>query len=92
MNLFLKKRRLFILSVMVFATVTMVSGCKSDPPSPVPESQPNVVETSNGPVRGLDEDGIHIFKGVRYAAPPVGDLRFKPPRSARTLERTRECL
>ncbi len=79
MSRFTKNRRLFILSVMILATATMMSGCKSDPPSPGPESPPNVVETSNGPVRGLDEDGIHVFKGVRYAAPPVGDLRFKPP-------------
>jgi para-nitrobenzyl esterase len=57
----------------------MISGCKSDTPSPERESSNNIVETSNGPVRGLGEDGIHVFKGVRYAAPPVGDLRFKPP-------------
>ncbi|HEX2560873.1 carboxylesterase/lipase family protein [Phenylobacterium sp.] len=38
-----------------------------------------VVRTSFGPVRGLVQDGINVFKGVRYAAPPVGPLRFKPP-------------
>jgi para-nitrobenzyl esterase len=40
-----------------------------------------IVKTSNGPVRGLvDNRGLYVFKGVRYGAPPVGDLRFKPPR------------
>jgi para-nitrobenzyl esterase len=39
-----------------------------------------VVATSNGPIRGaLEGGGIHVFKGVRYGAPPVGPLRFKPP-------------
>lgn len=38
-----------------------------------------VVRTSFGPVRGLVQDGVNVFKGVRYAAPPVGPLRFKPP-------------
>jgi para-nitrobenzyl esterase len=38
-----------------------------------------VVKTSNGPVQGLLEDGIATFRGLRYAAPPLGSLRFMPP-------------
>ena len=38
-----------------------------------------VVSTSNGPVRGYRANGLSIFKGLRYAAPPVGALRFAPP-------------
>jgi para-nitrobenzyl esterase len=38
-----------------------------------------VVSTSNGPVQGYREDILHVFKGLRYGAPPVGSLRFKPP-------------
>jgi para-nitrobenzyl esterase len=79
MNRSPKNRRLFILSLIIFATATMISGCKSGTPSPESESSKNIVETSNGPIRGLNEDGIHVFKGVRYAAPPVGEFRFKPP-------------
>src|SRR5262245_56173717 len=39
-----------------------------------------IVETSNGPVQGYREGPLHIFKGLRYAAPPLGALRFQPPR------------
>jgi para-nitrobenzyl esterase len=35
--------------------------------------------TTSGPIRGVDEDGIKTFRGVRFAAPPVGELRFKAP-------------
>ena len=38
-----------------------------------------IAPTPNGPVAGLVEDGLFVFKGVRYAAPPVGRLRFRPP-------------
>lgn len=39
-----------------------------------------VVNTSNGPVRGrFEESGVQAFKGLRYAAPPIGALRFRPP-------------
>ncbi len=49
--------------------------------APQPGSPTPVVKTSNGPVRGrMDDRGLSVFKGIRYGAPPVGDLRFKPPR------------
>ncbi|MGE2815462.1 carboxylesterase/lipase family protein [Mycobacterium heidelbergense] len=38
-----------------------------------------VVETTYGPVRGADAGGARAWKGIRYAAPPVGDLRFRVP-------------
>ena len=38
-----------------------------------------VVETTLGPVRGTDGAGVRTWKGIRYAAPPVGDLRFRVP-------------
>ncbi len=38
-----------------------------------------VVETTYGPVRGAALGRVTVWKGVRYAAPPVGDLRFSAP-------------
>lgn len=38
------------------------------------------VKTSNGPVVGLTEGRVASFKGVRYGAPPVGELRWAPPK------------
>ena len=38
-----------------------------------------IVHTANGMVRGKAEQGELVFRGLRYAAPPIGNLRFKPP-------------
>lgn len=38
-----------------------------------------VVETGSGPVRGTDNGQVKVWKGIRYGAPPVGDLRWRAP-------------
>jgi para-nitrobenzyl esterase len=41
-----------------------------------------VVETTSGPVRGTDDGrarAVKAWKGIRYAAPPLGVLRFRAP-------------
>ena len=37
----------------------------------------DIVETTTGKLRGYIESGLHIFKGIPYAQPPTGDLRFR---------------
>ena len=40
-----------------------------------------IVQTVHGRVRGRAEAGVLAFRGLRYAAPPVGTLRFQPPQA-----------
>jgi para-nitrobenzyl esterase len=38
-----------------------------------------VVRTASGKLRGESADGVRIFRGVPFAKPPVGPLRFRAP-------------
>jgi para-nitrobenzyl esterase len=38
-----------------------------------------VVETTAGKIEGIIRKGLYIFRGVPYAAPPVGERRWLPP-------------
>ncbi|MBN1568307.1 MAG: carboxylesterase/lipase family protein [Acidobacteria bacterium] len=38
-----------------------------------------IVKTTCGELEGVLEDNLYVFKGVPYAAPPIGALRWLPP-------------
>jgi para-nitrobenzyl esterase len=42
------------------------------------------VKIDTGTLEGLDTAGVMVFRGIPYAAPPVGELRWKPPQSAKS--------
>ena len=39
-----------------------------------------IVQTEAGRVHGSSENGLSVYRGIPYAAPPVGDLRFRVAR------------
>ncbi|MDI6401221.1 carboxylesterase family protein, partial [Balneolaceae bacterium ANBcel3] len=43
------------------------------------EEAPGVVTVEGGQIRGKVTDDLAIFKGIPFAAPPVGELRWKAP-------------
>ncbi|MGR7003497.1 carboxylesterase/lipase family protein [Yinghuangia aomiensis] len=49
------------------------------------------VTTTAGPVEGVATPGVRMYRGVPYAAPPVGAARFRPPRPAPTWTAVRRC-
>ena len=49
------------------------------------------VDTEYGPVRGVEEYGVNVFKGIPFAKPPVGDLRWAAPQEPEVWTNALEC-
>jgi para-nitrobenzyl esterase len=50
-----------------------------------------VVRVDSGSVAGVVEDGIAIWRGIPYAAPPVGELRWRSPRPVSPWDGVRDA-
>ena len=54
-------------------------------------ADPLKVTCNNGVMLGQEENGVVSYKGVPYAEPPVGDLRWKAPVAAADSDEEIEC-
>ena len=52
--------------------------------------QPSAIKVEEGLVEGTVENGLTVYKGIPFAAPPVGDLRWKAPQPAAKWEGVRQ--
>jgi para-nitrobenzyl esterase len=54
----------------------------------------DVVQTANGPVegRGVQPSGVRIFRGVPFAQPPIGDLRWREPQPLKKWKSVRQAV
>jgi para-nitrobenzyl esterase len=57
----------------------------------VPSQHQLFVKTKAGNVQGVAENNVVSFKGIPYASPPVGDLRWREPRPAATWQGVRSA-
>ena len=50
-----------------------------------------VVKTASGAVQGVMDDLVAVFRGLPYAAPPAGALRWRPPQSVPAWQGVRDA-
>ena len=67
-------------------SIVAVAGVVSAQPAAAPR-----VRVDTGMLEGRDADGVIAFKGIPFAAPPVGPLRWRAPQPAMPWEGVRDA-
>ncbi|MBI1782759.1 MAG: carboxylesterase family protein [Sphingobacteriales bacterium] len=71
----------FLVSLMLTGNVSAQTNDNSSPR----------VKVENGILEGVDESGVNTFKGIPYAAPPVGEFRWREPQPVKNWEGLRKA-
>ena len=74
----------FCMQKTIFTIAFVVAACMAAASS-------DEVKIDTGRVKGVERDGVVSFKGIPYAAPPVGDLRWRAPQPAKAWSGVREA-
>ena len=90
---------------MVVLAVVLIAACRrrdatqpvvvapTPTPGPAPAQCPaDTVRTESGCVRGTPADTLVAYRGIPYAAPPIGDKRWRPPAPAPSWSSVREAI
>jgi para-nitrobenzyl esterase len=81
MNASRSRRTLVALTCAALAALTLsvADTAAADNRVAADSSSDPVVTLHSGAVRGVTASGGYAFRGMPYAAPPTGDLRWRPP-------------
>jgi len=86
--------RSMIVYKMVYMTIKTFSLTLLILFSAVAAHAADVVQTANGPVagRGVQPSGVRIFRGIPFAQPPTGDLRWREPQPVKNWKDVRQAV
>ena len=74
-----------LVCCLVLIGFSILSGCTQK------DADAGIVNTGAGSVSGIDENGLRMYRGIPYAAPPTGDLRWRPPAPVQAWNGTRDA-
>ncbi|HOW10191.1 MAG TPA: carboxylesterase family protein [Bacteroidales bacterium] len=80
----MKKSLLGLAVIMCFSCSAQKQAVSSGHGEPV-------VRIASGMLRGLKEGNVDVFRGIPYAAPPVGEFRWRPPQPVASWEGVRDA-
>jgi para-nitrobenzyl esterase len=86
-----RRAALFAASAVSVAATVLVAGVGGAAASPASGGANPVVRIDGGLIRGASAAGVSSFKGLPYAAPPTGKLRWRPPQPASSWSGVRDA-
>lgn len=79
------------MRVKIVPFATMAAAIALTVPIAHAQTPPDQVFIKQGALKGSIEDGATVFRNIPYAAPPVGELRWRAPRPAEAWSGVRDA-
>jgi para-nitrobenzyl esterase len=86
-----RRAALSAVSAVSVAAAALAASAGGAGASPASGGVNPIVRTDDGLVRGVDVAGVNTFLGLPYAAPPTGNLRWRPPQLAAAWSGVRDA-
>lgn len=80
------------VAVVLACVTSLALGVRADPGAAPAPAAIDPVRIDSGLVAGASaRDGVRVYQGIPFAAPPVGPLRWRPPQPVKPWDRVRPC-
>ena len=82
-----------VIGLLVLGTPLLVTSC-TVPAAPDDVTEPGILTVDGGQIAGAPSPlgaEVWVYRGIPFAAPPVGDLRWRPPQPADQWDEVRDA-
>jgi len=86
-----RRAALFAVSAVSVAATVLAASAGGAVASPASGGASPIVRIDDGLIRGASATGVNSFLGLPYAAPPTGNLRWRPPQPASSWSGVRDA-
>ena len=79
-----------MICCLILIGFSFLAGCTQKGSEPGIANISAVVKTDSGAVSGIQQGKLRVYHGVPFAAPPTGDLRWRPPAPVKSWDGVKE--